>query len=1774
MDNDTLRGELERLFELDELVELSRDILGLAPEDVGGTASKAAFSRALVERCVDLELVEAMLDAVSTLKPAMDKKVREAIARSLFEQQDLMGGAEFGPWTIARKIGHGPVGTTYVAKQDAKQVVLKILHPEMMQSRRAFARFATAMRLIARVRHEGLPSGLTVGTHAGLGYVAYDHVELQTVASRTARSGPMHINEARAILRGVLDALAALHDQRLVHGNLKLENVLLERLSESGRHRVIVADAAYDLLRQLRGPSRGSSDVFVVLGDAKAMAPEQIRGARVDARTDVYSFGAVMYEVLTGKPMFPGKAGADAALAHLNGAIEAPSAAAPRGWVSKEVSDFVMTLLALDPQQRPKDARAVIETFEILGRAAAPDKATVSKVSDDELAQKIDALIVAPEDDAPAAALDQAVEDGASAQKVAEAFVMAADQLEGDEPSRKEARKSLLFRAARLYESNLKNPEETEKIYAWIVELDETDEIAAAALEEVRKQLGKYEEVVEMLLARVERSEDRDEKAASMAEIGRIYAKELDDNQQAVVAYAQAFAEAPSHDEYAEAIEQLAGNDATLLGEAISILVEATHAELPLELKNRLYLRLGHWYGKKLGRPDAALPCFQAVIATEPANDAALEGMAGLFRSLQQYGELGKVLMRRAEVAATATRAREFRFEAAELLESRLNEPAKAKELYEQILQVDPSHDKAIDALLRIYEKESNTQGIVSILERKAESLRGQERAEILVRIAQISERQKDFSDAVERYEAALEADARNTDALDALDQIYQRSGHFKELLKNLDRQIAAASTPRQKISLQERIAATWEREFLDHEQAAAALEKILEIDPAHAGALAGLAKHYRALDRWSDVASVYERDLKVTTDKDRRLELVLMLARVVLEHLGDPSRAMKVYEEALEIDPKHAGALEALAGLREQAGDAQAALKAIEALANKAESPKDKAEQLIRAAKLLESRGDKEGAIERYKLALEAYPQETSASTALRVLYLDRGDATAAIELISREIEYAETPGAKAKLCAEAAKLARDKLKDMTRAEISSKEAIDYDPNQIDALAILGDLAFDNDRPVEALHHYDSVVTRVEMLPREWAVRTLGRTIQCYVKTDAPDKALSIAETLQAFAPDEPDALANIGSVQFHHGDAKKSFQIHQDLLARFGSKLIGTEKSVALYRLGESARRLGDAAAAIKALSEAADMDPSAREPLSSLAKVYEARNEWEEVIRVKQRRLDVAESDERVELLVEVGEICEGKLGDRTRAAKSFVAALEERPDDRKLLTRLMQLYSEAKDWSKLVEVVLKLADFVEDKKLKAKYVMTAAIVTGQQLEDVDKAIEFFDKVLDLDASQEKALEEGIALRERKGDYEGVERLLKLRLEQATEREDRAVILATFDKLAVLYREKLGLMNEAIDAYEAAQMLEPDNAKRNETLAELYASNPAEYLDKAVAAQQALLARDGSRQESYRLLRRLYTEAKRADAAWCLCQALSVLGMADGDEDRFYRRMRPETAAPARTRLGDEDWAKHLMHPDADPILTSILALIEPAVLATRADTLENLGYDTRYAIDLSLHPYPMSQTIYYAAGVLGMNPPPTFQNINDEGGVSFLHAQLPSIVLGRAAFEVEVPQQVAAFIVARHLAYYRPGLYVRHLIPTGTGLKAWVFAAIKMNSPQFPVSPDLEGPVAENLKALNAYITGPARERLASLVSKLLTSGGALDLKRWVAAVDLTADRAGLLVAHDLETAAEMIKASDEAVSPVSHSDRLRQLIMFSVSESYFALRQLLQIGIDS
>ncbi len=1766
MELEVLRAELERLFELDELMQLSQDVLGFDPEAVGGTATLGAFAGALVGHCLDVDALAALTDALAVTKPNIDRRI-QVLNDIVPVDGELKPGDKLEEYTIVRKLGDGRLGTTYVARRDGREVRLKVLHRESTRDRRGVHRYLTLTRLVGQIAHPNLPKLVEATYLQGRYVVVHEHVEGQALSTRIGRTGPMHINEARPLLEALAQALDAIHAAGLAHGDVSLDNVVTYRTSD-GNQAVLLHDAGSDRLRSRVAKNRvGLSSTG---GSPKTVSPEQIQGADADARSDVYSFGAVAYEVLSGKPAFSGDV-LQTAFGHLRDLPAAPSTVAPRGWVTREIDDFVLELLSKEPASRPQSARELLAELQKLGRGAGRAEGAIS---DEEVEALEQALLGDATNPEAALALESAIERGAKADRIAQALNFAASIIDDDDD--RDRKRSLLFRAARLYETSKETLDRAETAYEQLLELDPNDDVAVAGLEEVRRRAGKFEELLEMLLGRAEAAPSPAERARLMSEIGRIYAREVDDHEQAVVAFTQALCDDPTNDTYAHEIERFAGTSENTWGEVLGSLGEASqNPALSTEVRNSILLRAGDWYRNKVSRPDLALPCLQAVLATEPGNERALLSLTEVYRKSLQWAELGMVLTRRADAAATPALARDLRTESAEILEKQMGDIGGARSVYEQVLSEDPTHVKASDALARIYDKAGDFDTLVRLLQQRASAQRGAEQLRTLCRVAEIYEdRLGNQEEAVRRYQEALKLDPSSLDVLRGLENVYSKAGKYKELLETLEQQIALAATPKQRIALFERMAAVYEEEFLDHEKAAAVLERALAADPGRVSAMASLVRFYRVLGRWDEASKLYERQLQLVEEPAERVSLGMAWGRVLTEQIGSPDRAAHAYELVLQVDAEHAGALEALAKLRESSGDADAALEAILALADQASTPEARAEQYVRAAKLLEDRGDRDGAIDNYKHALDANPKDKGAAIALRAAYVARGDVNSAVDLIEREMERTEGERAQAKLGGELARILHERLGDDLRAETVAKKAVGLDPGNVDALLVLGDIAFEDQRYVEASAHLGRLADRAESLGHDQAVRILVRYVDALSKSGSTEKALAPMDTLLRLAPDNAEALARVAQVTFEHGSAKRAAELLTDYLERFGSYLPDDSRAIACYRLGEALRRAGNLDGAIPHLEEACDLDPTYAAPLVSLAQLHTTRENWPEVIRTKTRHLDVASGDDRVQLLVDIGELAMSKLGDRTQATKSYVAALEERPDDRKLLTKLMQLYSEEKDWNKLVEVVLKLADFVDEPAQKVKYLHTAAMVTARQVGDTAQAAMYFRQVLDLEPRNVKALEEFITLEKDAGDFRGVEELLQRRLVLAEAADDTAGQIATLDQLAELYETRLGEPERAIQALEAALEKDPESKARTDKLAALYETDAGAYAERAVALQERLLAQNPYRQEAYKALRKIYTSSRDADASWALCQVLTVLQLAEPDEERFYGRMRAETAAAAQEAFSEEDWALRIMHPSANPLLTAVFALIEPAVVAARAQRIEQLGFLPEHRIDPSQHHAPLAQTLYYAAGVLGMQVPVVYENPNDPGGLSFLSVAEPSLVLGQVGMSAEVPAQVAAFVAARQLAYFRPGMYLRHFIQTGTGLKSWLFAAIKLTSPQFPIGPDLEGPVTEALAALKATLSPQVKEHLNSVVSKLIQSGTPLDLKKWVAAVDLTADRAGFIVAHDLDTAVQVVRASEEGSAGLPNQERFKELVLFASSAKYFAMRRRLGIAVDS
>src|SRR4029453_17006368 len=263
---------------------------------------------------------------------------------------DLKGRILDGRYQLGSLLGVGGMARGYVATDRVleRQVGVKVLSPSDAQDPLFVERFRREARAAARLSHPNIVAVFDSGSDAGEHYLVMEYVAGQSLAELLHRQGRLTPRRAAELAVEVCAALAAAHAQGLVHRDVKPANVLVDA---DGRVKVadfgIVKAAATATL----------TGTGTVLGTAAYLSPEQAQGGPVDARSDLYSLGCVLYELLCGTPPFG--SGADSppvavATRHLHQPPEPPSAHNPQ--VDPALEAVVLTALAKDPAQRHQSA--------------------------------------------------------------------------------------------------------------------------------------------------------------------------------------------------------------------------------------------------------------------------------------------------------------------------------------------------------------------------------------------------------------------------------------------------------------------------------------------------------------------------------------------------------------------------------------------------------------------------------------------------------------------------------------------------------------------------------------------------------------------------------------------------------------------------------------------------------------------------------------------------------------------------------------------------------------------------------------------------------------------------------------------------------------------------------------------------------------------------------------------------------------------------------------------------------------------------------------------------------------------------------------------------------------------------------------------------------------------------------------------------------------------------------------------------------------------------
>ncbi len=306
-------------------------------------------------------------------------------------------GGEQAPCRLVGLLGEGGTARVYLARREGtgQPVAVKRLHPELANTPHLRDRLLAEADIARSVRHDHVVNVLDVVSDPdGESYFVMEHLAGEPLSARLAREGALPLSDALIIGVQVAGALDAIHRRGILHRDLKTENVLVS-LDQKGRLRAKLID--FGVAEILGGPDGALLSPGVV-GTPESMAPEQAIGRHIDLRCDIYSFGVLLYEMVTGAAPFRG----DDVPLLLERVINEPplppsqSPGAARQYIPPDLEALILGCLAKDPAGRPQAMRDVRERLRLIGLTYVELSLAVDRALDTSESGAVPAVVIRP----------------------------------------------------------------------------------------------------------------------------------------------------------------------------------------------------------------------------------------------------------------------------------------------------------------------------------------------------------------------------------------------------------------------------------------------------------------------------------------------------------------------------------------------------------------------------------------------------------------------------------------------------------------------------------------------------------------------------------------------------------------------------------------------------------------------------------------------------------------------------------------------------------------------------------------------------------------------------------------------------------------------------------------------------------------------------------------------------------------------------------------------------------------------------------------------------------------------------------------------------------------------------------------------------------------------------------------------------------------------------------------------------------------------------------
>ncbi len=302
------------------------------------------------------------------LQPPKDIKVTETLETPA---KELTRGTTFaGRYEIIEELGKGGMGKVYRVedKKIKEEVALKLIKPEISSDKRTIERFSNELKMARKIRHKNICGMYDLGEEKGIHYITMEYVPGEDLKSFLRRSKQLSMPTAISIAKQTCEGLSEAHGLGVVHRDLKPGNIMIDK---EGNARVM----DFGIARSLK--AKGITGAGVMIGTPEYMSPEQVEGKEVDQRSDIYSLGVILYEMVTGRVPVEGDTPFTIGIEHKCESPKDPKELNTQ--VPSDISHLILRCMEKDKEKRYQSAGELISDLALIEKGIPTTERIISK---------------------------------------------------------------------------------------------------------------------------------------------------------------------------------------------------------------------------------------------------------------------------------------------------------------------------------------------------------------------------------------------------------------------------------------------------------------------------------------------------------------------------------------------------------------------------------------------------------------------------------------------------------------------------------------------------------------------------------------------------------------------------------------------------------------------------------------------------------------------------------------------------------------------------------------------------------------------------------------------------------------------------------------------------------------------------------------------------------------------------------------------------------------------------------------------------------------------------------------------------------------------------------------------------------------------------------------------------------------------------------------------------------------------------------------------------